>query len=281
LRIDGEAAPGHMSLGIPVPPGRPGTPAATDDASGRVDMVMVNMVLHRLWKAGFFESEAGDLVGHFAEGFPGFRVNIEMPVAPAAHGRMADGGLRLSVGPIRGSVVIPALGAEPLSFRAGTHVDVDVELLDNNGIRFARAQVANLRVSLDGAALGTVENQGVDALMSEILQGVIDETLRESIPVLPIPAFVTPPELVAYGIDEGIVLGLTDANLVSDERNWFAMGTFGELDVDVRPDDPGEAGICLETCMYSRDGDCDDGGPGSDYSFCELGTDCADCGGPR
>ena len=39
LRIDGEAAPGHMSLGIPVPPGQAGRPAATDEASGRVDMV--------------------------------------------------------------------------------------------------------------------------------------------------------------------------------------------------------------------------------------------------
>ena len=61
--------------------------------------------------------------------------------------------------------MIPALGNEP-QFRAGTHVDVDVELLENNSIRFARAEVNSLRVSLDGA-LGTVENQ-VDALMTEI-----------------------------------------------------------------------------------------------------------------
>jgi hypothetical protein len=29
-----------------------------------------------------------------------------------------------------------------------------------------------------------------------------------------------------------------------------------------------------------RDGVCDDGGPGSDYSVCQLGSDCSDCG-PR
>jgi len=38
------------------------------------------------------------------------------------------------------------------------------------------------------------------------------------------------------------------------------------------------ASQCLNTCGYSADGDCDDGGPGSEYDGCALGTDCADCG---
>merc|ERR1712070_74944 len=38
---------------------------------------------------------------------------------------------------------------------------------------------------------------------------------------------------------------------------------------------------CDNTCKYSKDGDCDDGGAGADYDFCELGTDCADCGKGR
>ena len=36
--------------------------------------------------------------------------------------------------------------------------------------------------------------------------------------------------------------------------------------------------ICSNTCSYSYDSECDDGGPGSDYSICGFGTDCADCG---
>ena len=35
---------------------------------------------------------------------------------------------------------------------------------------------------------------------------------------------------------------------------------------------------CFEDCQYSSDGDCDDGGPGNDYSSCALGADCIDCG---
>ena len=41
-----------------------------------------------------------------------------------------------------------------------------------------------------------------------------------------------------------------------------------------------EAQLCTNTCHCASDGDCDDGGPGGEFSFCALGTDCADCG-PR
>ena len=37
--------------------------------------------------------------------------------------------------------------------------------------------------------------------------------------------------------------------------------------------------MCENTCSHSRDGVCDDGGANSLSSLCELGTDCADCGG--
>ncbi len=38
--------------------------------------------------------------------------------------------------------------------------------------------------------------------------------------------------------------------------------------------------LCTNTCGTPHDGECDDGGPGSLYSICSYGTDCADCG-PR
>lgn len=40
-------------------------------------------------------------------------------------------------------------------------------------------------------------------------------------------------------------------------------------------DDPG---TCDNSCDHADDGVCDDGGPGSSYSVCSCGTDCADCG---
>lgn len=43
----------------------------------------------------------------------------------------------------------------------------------------------------------------------------------------------------------------------------------------------GAMGItCSNTCNYARDGECDDGGPGAEFSSCSVGSDCVDCG-PR
>ena len=36
---------------------------------------------------------------------------------------------------------------------------------------------------------------------------------------------------------------------------------------------------CDDTCRFSNDNSCDDGGVGSAYSQCPLGTDCSDCTG--
>ena len=36
---------------------------------------------------------------------------------------------------------------------------------------------------------------------------------------------------------------------------------------------------CDNTCAWAFDGECDDGGEFADYSICDLGTDCDDCGG--
>ena len=35
---------------------------------------------------------------------------------------------------------------------------------------------------------------------------------------------------------------------------------------------------CGSDCVYASDGDCDDGGPGSEFSSCSFATDCTDCG---
>jgi hypothetical protein len=46
------------------------------------------------------------------------------------------------------------------------------------------------------------------------------------------------------------------------------------------PPGPPGSGTCFNTCTFSGDGDCDDGGTGSEYTACTSCTDCDDCG-PR
>lgn len=49
--------------------------------------------------------------------------------------------------------------------------------------------------------------------------------------------------------------------------------------VDISPDAAGSPGVlCSDGCLFDSDGECDDGGVGSTYGACDLGTDCSDCG---
>lgn len=53
-----------------------------------------------------------------------------------------------------------------------------------------------------------------------------------------------------------------------------------DASADAARDDGGGAPLCLETCRFSRDGECDDGASGAITAECDYGTDCQDCG-PR
>ena len=35
---------------------------------------------------------------------------------------------------------------------------------------------------------------------------------------------------------------------------------------------------CSDSCTHSSNGECDDGGPGSEFAWCAPGSDCSDCG---
>jgi len=54
----------------------------------------------------------------------------------------------------------------------------------------------------------------------------------------------------------------------------------GDTMVCFRRDFCGADVSCTDDCPTHGDGECDDGGPGSLYDICALGTDCTDCG-PR
>ena len=44
------------------------------------------------------------------------------------------------------------------------------------------------------------------------------------------------------------------------------------------PPPPPAPQFCTDSCYYASDSSCDDGGVGSQFAYCALGTDCSDCG---
>lgn len=98
-------------------------------------------------------------------------------------------------------------------------------------------------------------------------------------------------QLVAIG--ERITI-LANKTVPSDPIGWnFLLGDSAGADmssgaavtqcvshigVDETPTNNVSDCTCSNSCKFSRDGECDDGGPGSHHRVCPLGTDCADCG---
>ncbi|GAB5538343.1 MAG: hypothetical protein Salg2KO_04460 [Salibacteraceae bacterium] len=52
----------------------------------------------------------------------------------------------------------------------------------------------------------------------------------------------------------------------------------GEEPVEEKPINTSEETFCNNECIFANDGACDDGGPDALYNYCNLGTDCEDCG---
>jgi len=73
----------------------------------------------------------------------------------------------------------------------------------------------------------------------------------------------------------GFVSSGRTCDVVAGGETWCSVG----LSASTAPPPPAGS-LCTDTCRDAGDGWCDDGGPGSDYSICGLGTDCGDCG-PR
>lgn len=57
----------------------------------------------------------------------------------------------------------------------------------------------------------------------------------------------------------------------------FAFGCKGKDPVEEKPIKTTEERWCDNSCVFSMDGECDDGGPDAKTNYCDLGTDCVDC----
>lgn len=51
----------------------------------------------------------------------------------------------------------------------------------------------------------------------------------------------------------------------------------GQVCNSLQPSPIFEFEVCANDCPYSNDGNCDDGGEGSNYDDCFSGSDCTDC----
>ena len=84
----------------------------------------------------------------------------------------------------------------------------------------------------------------------------------------------TPLAAPVYSADRTITFTLQLAGDIAA----FTESVRGEMASAIATAASVNASLCTETCEWASDGDCDDGGPGTEHSSCAVGTDCTDCG---
>ena len=228
-KVTGPSRLAGGSRGVAIPPGAGGaTPPATAAVGAAVSVVLVNQVLHALWRGAFFEADARSLAGAVTASLPvDLDVRFTLPQPPAAAGVAGQSALRLHIGPAELSVGWPGVFPAPVTLRAAAIARVAVSVRGTD-LRFDDLQIERLHFALvDGVAPGESRQVLEDAVRS-VLEGLLRRALTDGLPELPIPAFEVPPGLQRFGLSPGTTLGLRDPRLTGEQGQWSIEGRFGE-----------------------------------------------------
>lgn len=232
------ATPGQAipSLGVPIPTGTvldDPTVTAPKSAAVAVHIGVINQALHALWRGGMFNATlTGAKLGAGLPATASAKITTQLP--PVAEIKASGGAVELSIGALQLAVVYPGLfggtdpGGNPIP---PLQVDLGVRAtalptLVGNDLHFGNLNITELHFSTGSVSLDPSTNQVLTALLQTIVQHLVDQSLNNALPALPIPSFNLPSSLQAYGVGPG-KLGLTNMALGFDPRDFVLRGQLG------------------------------------------------------
>jgi hypothetical protein len=209
----------YTTLGAAVPAG----PVLTDPApSGQAAVVaahiaILNQALHALWKANYFHATLD--ASQFG-GTPGATIDLDARLPPVAE--FNSGTVSLALGDL--DLTINADTTIPLTVGVRAHTDVT---LVGNTLSFTGIVIDELHVSSDVVDISAMQQASLQMLINMLVQQVIDTSLNNALPSLPIPSFTLPASLAAYGLPVGSQLGITNPTLAITPPHFVLRGGFG------------------------------------------------------
>jgi hypothetical protein len=224
------------SLGIPIPPGTvldDTAVSAPSSAAAAVHVGLINQALHALWRGGMFNANlSGAQLGAGLPGAASAQITTLLPPVAEIKGSSVE----LSIGGLGLAVVYPGLfgGTDPLG---NPLPPLQVELgaratatptLAGNDLQFGGLTVTELHFSTASASLDPKTNQVLASLLQAIVQHLVDQSLNNALPALPIPSFQLPASLQTYGVGPG-KLGLVNMSLGFDPRDFVLRGKLGVM----------------------------------------------------
>ncbi len=229
-KVDGPTRVAGRNPGVALPPGTGFQELPADRSVGAAVMLgVLNQVLHRLWRAGFFEAEAGGLVGEVAGDLPeGYEVFLRIPSPPVVTGVQDAATVRVFVGPLVAGVVAPPFFIEPFRVRLAAVLDATVSLQGERDLSFEGVRIVDLHLDLGADPPPLQARQTLEDTLRRVVQAIIDRALNDGLPVLPLPEFIIPDSLGQFDLPVGSGLGLRQPRLTGTEASWILDGNFGE-----------------------------------------------------
>lgn len=227
--VQGPSVLPDIGLGIPVLPGADDlalSPGGSVAAGVRIGLL--NQVLYALWRAGYFELQAGGVAENLGAALPeGSDLLFRFPTYPWVTGTPMGTGLRVYLGPLIVVFSDPVFGS--ISLQAAAEFAVDVTLIGERDIEFTNVGlVDSLNLSFLGGAVTQELRTLIETSLTEILSNLIEQSLNDGLPSLPLPEFVIPASLAEFDLPTNTGLGLRMPLLEGSEAMWSLGGVFGE-----------------------------------------------------
>ncbi len=227
----GQALP---SLGVPIPTGPvldDTTVSPPSTAGVAVHVGVLDQALHALWRGGMLNvTMPGTALGNGLPADAGIRVTTLLPPVANLNGNAVE----LSLGAMNLAVTYPGLfgGTDsggnplpPLRVELGARATSTPSLVASD-LKFGSFVITEMHFSTGDVSLDSSTNGVLTSMLQTLLQKVIDSSLNNSLPALPIPSFALPASLTAYGIPPG-KLGLVNPTLGFDPRDFRLNAQLG------------------------------------------------------
>ncbi|MGM0556914.1 MAG: hypothetical protein ACQEVA_11095 [Myxococcota bacterium] len=221
----GNATP---SKGVAMPTG----PVLLDTTSNRpltvaIHVGILNQALHALWRGGLFDADVASAMG--GGGFPdGTTATMSTALPPVATVKGSDKAI-IYLGGITLDLTYPGIFDEPVAFKLGGVAETGITLTNGDELNFQNISITELYFSPEGISLDADSRAVLEDFLRNLLQGVLDDSLNNALPALPIPSFTLPNSVGQYGLPAGRSLGLRNPTLGGTTTHLILKSAFGLL----------------------------------------------------
>jgi hypothetical protein len=215
------------TLGVPLPPGSnlidPNTGTSNTGVGAHVGIF--DHALHALWRANYFNATltSAQLGSSVPAGTSLAMVTRLPPVATILN----NGTVQLQLGAVDLTIQHPDLPPDlTVRFGADAHASVTLNTTTND-LTFGAIVIDDVHVSTDVVNLGAQQQQSLQTVLGTLAQQLVNQSLNNALPAIPIPGFTIPPSLGQYGLPVGKQLGINNPTLSIAPQHFTLRGNFG------------------------------------------------------